>query len=268
VFPGTGGDVQALADRAREHAEATGRPFVTLTYAQSLDGSIAATSQKPLRISGPETMELTHALRAAHDGILVGINTVLSDDPQLTVRHAAGEHPRPVVLDTTLRCPQTARLLTEPGPAPIIATSADADAQKQNVLESAGATVLRLDCDPTGGICLDALLDALHQAGIHSLMVEGGGEVITSFLRRRRVDYLIVTVAPMLVGGVHALRGLAAPDPESFSGDGQPSDAPAAFPQIQNIQYRWVGKDLVLEGRPVWPETPSSTEPNSASEQG
>lgn len=248
------GDVQALEARAREHAETTGRPFVTLTYAQSLDGSISATGREPLQISGPETMELTHALRAAHDAILVGINTVLSDDPQLTVRHVDGEHPRPVVLDTTLRCPPDVRLLTESGPAPIIATSPDADPERQAALENAGATVLRLECEDTGGICLEALLSALDELDLHSLMVEGGGEVITSFLRRRLVDHLIITIAPMLVGGVHAMSGLATPSHETAaSGDGQPSGAPADFPRIENIQYRWVGSDLVLEGRPVWP---------------
>jgi 3,4-dihydroxy 2-butanone 4-phosphate synthase/GTP cyclohydrolase II len=158
------------------------------------------------------------------------------------------------VLDTTLRCPPDARLLTESGPAPIIATSPDADPERQAALENAGATVLRLDCEDTGGICLEALLSALDEHDLHSLMVEGGGEVITSFLRRRLVDHLIITIAPMLVGGVHALSGLATPSPEAAaSGDGQPSNAPADFPRIENIQYRWVGTDLVLEGRPVWP---------------
>lgn len=249
------GDVEALTVRAGEHAEQTGRPFVTLTYAQSLDGSIAARSSEPLQISGLETLELTHALRAAHDGILVGINTVLSDNPQLTVRHADGDHPRPVVLDTNLRCPNTARLLTEEGPAPIIATSRAADPEKQAALESAGATVLRLDCSENGGICIDALLPALFEHGIESLMVEGGGEVITSFLQKRAVDYLIITVAPMLVGGVHALGGRLGSVAEPASGDGQPLSVSQddAFPTIQNLQYRWLGKDLVIEGTPAWP---------------
>jgi len=255
------GDMEALSLRAREHAEATGRPFVTLAYAQSLDGSIAAESGKPLRISGSESIELTHALRAAHDGILVGINTVLSDNPQLTVRHVDGEHPRPIVLDTTLRCPNTARLLTQGGPTPIIATSREADEDKQDALESAGATVLRLDCDARGGICLDALLPALHERGIQSLMVEGGGEVIRTFLQNRAVDYLVITIAPMLVGGVQALGGLASSPREPSFGDGQPADLPdePRFPTIENIQYQWIGKDLVLEGAPHWPEHESSS---------
>lgn len=232
-------DVQAIAERAADHARETGRPFVTLSYAQSLDGSIAARSGEPLRISGPEAMELTHALRSAHDGILVGINTVLSDDPQLTVRHVEGTNPKPIILDTNLRCPVDARLVAGTGPSPIIATSTSAPPDRQTALEQAGATVLRLDCDEEGGICLDTLLQTLPEHGVTSLMVEGGSEVITSFLRRRAVDHLIVTVAPMLVGGTSALHGLASSD----SG---------AFPNVENIQYRWIGKDLVLEGQPRW----------------
>ena len=82
------------------------RPFVTLSYAQSLDGSIATAAGQPLRISSPQSMIMTHALRAAHDAILVGINTVLADDPSLTVRLDEGNNPQPIVLDSQLRMPQ------------------------------------------------------------------------------------------------------------------------------------------------------------------
>ena len=85
------------------------RPRVTLTYAQSLDGSITARSGAPLSLSGAESLHYTHQLRAAHDAILVGIGTVLSDDPRLDVRLVTGPSPRPIVLDSELRCPVTAR---------------------------------------------------------------------------------------------------------------------------------------------------------------
>ena len=87
------------------------RPFVTVSYAQSIDGSIATRRRRPLPISGPGAMRMTHGLRALHDGILVGIETVLADDPQLSVRLVEGPHPQPVVLDTRLRTPLEARLL-------------------------------------------------------------------------------------------------------------------------------------------------------------
>jgi len=275
----------ALARTTFAHEdEAVQRPFVTLTYAQSLDGSISASSEAPLRISGPESMEITHTLRASHDAILVGINTVLSDNPRLTVRHAEGDHPRPVILDTRLRCPETAHIFQNEQVSPIIATSSDANRDRQQVLERAGATVLHLECDEAG-VCLDDLLQALHAEGIESVMVEGGSEVITSFLRQRLVDYLIITIAPMLVGGVSALSGLTTPALQTSNRkdqnkeQGSPStDQPSThastassspFPRLEALTYRWAGRDLILEGRPVWPPAsnhpPSSHPPSSSS---
>src|SRR5512143_3712545 len=99
----------------------TDRPRITLAYAQSLDGSIAARSGGPLALSGTESMHYTHQLRAAHDAILVGIGTVLGDDPRLNVRLTGGPSPRPIVLDSSLRSPLTARCL-EANRRPIVAT--------------------------------------------------------------------------------------------------------------------------------------------------
>src|SRR5512133_2370683 len=98
---------ELLSDAGRE-----GRPLVTLSYAQSLDGSLAAQRGTPLALSGPQSMELTHRLRAAQDAILVGIGTVLSDNPRLTVRLVEGSQPQPVILDSHLRFPLNANLLT------------------------------------------------------------------------------------------------------------------------------------------------------------
>ncbi len=245
-----GGGLARLVERMQDHAQSTGQPFVTLTYAQSLDGSIAATPGQPLAISSDESMTLTHELRAAHDAILVGIGTVLSDDPRLTVRRAEGDHPRPVVLDSRLRLPPDARLLATDAPPPLVATSEDAPAARCRALEAAGAEVVRLPRAETGGLCLDALLDALAERGYGSLMVEGGSEVITSFIREQRADHLILTVAPMLVGGVPALGSLR----PAGSGDGAPDDptAPVGFPRLRHVAYRWIGDDLVLEGDPFW----------------
>lgn len=239
-----GTDVQALHQRATNHFQRTGHPFVTLTYAQSLDGSIAAPDGSPMAISGTESMTFTHRLRAVHDAILVGIGTVLSDDPRLNVRHSTGPHPTPVVLDSQLRFPPDARLLSREGPSPIIATNERAPDDRKRALETAGATVIRLSCDPQG-ICLDPLLDALSDRGIESVMVEGGTEVITNFMQQQRVDHLILTVAPMFVGGKHALESL------DLGSSGQSEHS---FPRLENVRYQWAGDDLVLEGTPVWSE--------------
>jgi 3,4-dihydroxy 2-butanone 4-phosphate synthase/GTP cyclohydrolase II len=237
-----GSDVDALRQRAQDHFQRRRRPFVTLTYAQSLDGSIATEDRRPLPISGEQSMNYTHQLRALHDAILVGIGTVLSDNPRLNVRHTAGDHPVPVVLDTQLRFPLDARLLSRPGPAPIVATNQSAAEDRKARLEEEGVTVIRLSCDDDG-ICLEPLLDALADRNLRSLMVEGGSTVITSFLRQRLVDHLILTIAPTLIGGHGALQSLR---PEG--------DTDAGYPSLSNVQYRWLGEDLVLEGTPTWPD--------------
>lgn len=214
------------------------RPFVTLTYAQSIDGCIAAERDRPLAISCPQSRAFTHELRAVHDAILVGIGTVLADDPRLTVRLVDARDPRPVVLDSHLRFPLDARLLS--GPGPWIVTSEDADPGRQVALEAAGAEILRLPVDDDGHIRIDHLLPALAARGIRSLMVEGGASVISSFLAARRVDHLVLTVAPMLVGGVPAISRL-----------GVNGDRPA-LPRLRAARYRRLGDDLILWGAPVW----------------
>ena len=231
-----GNDLQVLRERAAEHHEQTGRPFVTLSYAQSLDGSIAAAPKTPLSISNDDALTFTHRLRAAHDAILVGIGTVLADDPQLTVRRVTGAHPRPIVLDTQLRFPADAQLLQTEAPSPILATNDAATDERKQHLEAAGAEIMRLPC-AEDGVDLHALLDQLGAQGIQSIMVEGGAEIITSFLRERVVQHVVVTLAPMFVGGVPSLNA-------PLSGVDDASD----FPQLRNISYQWAGQNLILHG--------------------
>ena len=112
----------ASAHALREVHEQGNEPehaFVTLTWAQSVDGSMAFERGRPLLLSGKESMALTHSLRAQHQGILVGVSTVLADDPSLTVRLVQGDNPRPIVLDSQLRCPLDRKIL-QSGRAPII----------------------------------------------------------------------------------------------------------------------------------------------------
>jgi GTP cyclohydrolase II len=149
-------EVRSALEAAPEHCRRTGRPFLTLSYAQSLDGSIADRPGRPLALSGSQSMALTHGLRAAHEAILVGIGTVLADNPRLNVRLVAGKDPQPVVVDSRLRFPPYANLLKN-GRTPWIATCEDADWERQESLEGAGAKVLRL-AGNNGWVDLDGLL--------------------------------------------------------------------------------------------------------------
>ena len=239
---------ETIRQRAEAHFATTGRPFVTLSYAQSLDGSIAAVPGERFALSGRESLVMTHEMRAMHDAILVGIGTVLADDPRLTVRHVEGTHPRPVVLDSGLRMPAAAELLSRPGPAPIIATGDVADAATQEALEAAGATLLRLPVDEEGYVRLEALLHQLGQMGHRSVMVEGGAEVITSFLSRRLVDHMVITLANRLIGGLPAVQSL-----NGTGGAGRK----IVYPRLRNLRYRWLNEDLVLRGDPEWGEQKS-----------
>jgi 3,4-dihydroxy 2-butanone 4-phosphate synthase/GTP cyclohydrolase II len=212
--------------------------LVTLSYAQSLDGSIAARPGRPLPLSGAESLALTHYLRAAHDAILVGIGTVLADNPRLNVRLVQGKNPQPIVVDSRLRFPPYAQLLRH-GRPPWIATSQEADPERQAALETLGAIIIRLPCGANGWVNLEALLECLAARGVNSLMVEGGAEIITSFLAPRLADQMVLTIAPRLVGGLRVVD-----NPGQRNGN--------CFPRLRHLIYQQLGEDLVLWGQPYW----------------
>ena len=220
----------------------TVRPFVTLSYAQSLDGCAAGVEDRPLAISGGAARCFTHRLRGAHDGILVGIGTVLSDDPSLTVREAEGHHPQPIVVDSRLRFPIDAKLLSHPDRNVWIATTHRADPQRVRRLESLGAEVLIVPADSADRVDLAALMAQLRQRGVCNLMIEGGGRILTQVVNRQLFDLLVLTVAPMMVGGVPAFaprQGLLRHQ----------------HTRIAQPHYLPVGDDLVVWGRPQRADT-------------
>lgn len=210
------------------------RPTVTVSYAQSLDGSIAAPGGSRLILSGPGSMRMTHRLRGAHDAIMVGIGTVLTDDPQLTVRQVQGKNPRPFVVDTHLRTPPNARVLRAGRPAVIVAAEG-ADGRAHDSLVAAGAQVLVLPTTPDGLIHLPELVTMLESLHVRRLMVEGGAKLITSFLNARLVDRMVITVCPCLVGGLHATEPLR----RSPSGE---------FPRLNRPHSTVIGDDMVIWG--------------------
>lgn len=199
--------------RRIDASQARQRPFVTLTYAQSLDGSISAVRGQPLRLSGEASMTMTHQLRAMHDGIMVGVATMIADNPSLTVRLVPGDHPRPLILDSTLRTPLRCKLLTSDSCVkPIILTTnttLESAVERRDALLAAGAEIIGCAATPDGHVHLGDALRRLPDS-CRSVMVEGGAAVISSLLSAAAcaqgawVDYLLLTIAPVIVGG---LRG-------------------------------------------------------------
>jgi GTP cyclohydrolase II len=186
------------------------RPYVVLKYAQTMDGRIATRTGDSKWISGEPERRASHALRAACDAVLVGIGTVIADDPQLTVRLVPGASPLRVVLDTTLRVPGGAQILAANAPTLVITSERSSTARRDD-LRRHGVGVQVVAAEPPWGVDLAAALAALRAAGVRSLLVEGGAAVITSFLRHRLADRVVVGIAPTILGaGTDAVGDLDA----------------------------------------------------------
>jgi GTP cyclohydrolase II len=197
-------DATALLGPVQPHHD---RPFVVLKYAQTLDGRIATATGDARWISGEAERRMSHALRAACDSVLVGIGTVLQDDPELTVRMVAGASPRRVVLDTSLRLPMTAKLL-DPKAATTVITTDRSDPLRRALLRQQGVRV-DVVAQEAGKVDLRAALASLRASGCESVLVEGGAGIITAFLAAGLVDRIIVAVAPIVIGaGTEAVEQL------------------------------------------------------------
>ncbi|TFK41816.1 dihydrofolate reductase-like domain-containing protein [Crucibulum laeve] len=213
-YPSTASDSDVDSSRTR--------PFVTLTFAQSIDAKIAGENSTQLILSGKESMLMTHWMRTMHDAILIGIGTALNDDPQLNTRYLPPRSPaqpryhlpRPVILDTDLRLPTTCKLLKNyqngTGRRPWLICFGHGLQfdiveweRRYDALEKAGAKIITLQVyTPQSKLPLEKILQALHTAGIRSVMIEGGARVIGSFFKQTPpvVDNIVVTVAPIFVG--------------------------------------------------------------------
>ncbi|MEK6207795.1 MAG: GTP cyclohydrolase II [Chloroflexota bacterium] len=195
------------------HVDATtipaDRPLVTVHYAQTIDGRIASRTGDSRWVSGEGSLRLAHELRAAHDAVLVGIGTVLTDDPKLTVRLVPGESPVRVVVDSRLRIPLDANVLDTSVARTIVATAPVASEERAAAIRARGADVLRVNADADGHVDLRDLLARLRADGIRSLLIEGGRGMITAALRERVVDRLTVCIAPKVIGeGIAAVGDL------------------------------------------------------------
>ncbi len=215
----------------------TGLPFVTAKFAASLDGRIATAGGESRWITSEASRAVAHRLRHINDAVLVGVNTVIVDDPELTARIAGGRSPLRVVVDSTLRIPEGARVLRPGTGATLVATTARADPARMERLIASGVDVEVVEA-ATPGIDLGAAMAMLGTRGILSVLVEGGAAVFGSAFDGGIVDKVVAMLAPRIIGGVGA--------PGAVGGTGAPSLA--ASPLLRDVTMDRAGPDLVVTG--------------------
>lgn len=233
-----------LEDEAQQLNEAfikfikTGEPFVTAKIAMSLDGKIATRTGESKWITGIKAREYVQKLRSEVDAILVGVNTIIEDDPELKIRNEI-KSPIRVILDSQARIPLKARVLAGK-PKTMIATTKYATISKINELKKTGAEVL-ITGDKGGRIDLKELMKKLGKLGVISLLLEGGGEVLSSALSARIVDKALFFIAPKIIGGRDA--------PTAVGGEGIRSISEAV--PLKRVKVRRFGEDMLIEGYPM-----------------
>lgn len=205
---------------------------VTLKLATSLDGRIATAAGESRWITGPQAREAVHRLRAEHDAVLVGVETALADDPELTVRleDYTGPQPARVVLDSRQRLAETCRLAASAREIPTYVVSVE---PPQARLTAAGVRVVEVEATEGGRADLESVVAALAALGLRRLFVEGGGQVAASFLRCGLVDRLEWFRAPVVIGG----EGRPAVGALALS-------ALAEAPRFARLDVRSVGDDV------------------------
>jgi diaminohydroxyphosphoribosylaminopyrimidine deaminase/5-amino-6-(5-phosphoribosylamino)uracil reductase len=214
------------------------KPFITLKLAQTLDGKIATQNGQSRWITGETARRRVHQFRREHDAILLGVNTVIEDDPALTVRMVRGRNPKRIVLDSRLRMPFDAHVLQTTDPEnTIIVTTKMASKIRIEKLRERNHVVWILENDHSDRIALPALWKKIAGEGICSVFIEGGGEVATSVIKSGEVDRIILFFAPKLFGsGITGINDLNVSSPEKAI-------------TFRQSQWRKVGNDMMFEGR-------------------
>lgn len=233
------GDEAERQNRAFVTAMRLGRPHVTLKAAMTLDGRIADLHGESKWITGSAARATAQRLRSESDAILVGVETVLRDDPALTVRldRPWPREPYRVVLDTRARTPADARLITAgtPGRALVI-TGEDASPGRVAALTAAGASVVPVAVRD-GRVDVRAALSALAAREVRGVLVEGGGDIHGAFLDAGLIDRVAIFIAPRLLGGRGATSVVA--------GAGTPLKI---APRVTSLEVTRIGDDLLIEG--------------------
>ncbi|MBR2773532.1 MAG: bifunctional diaminohydroxyphosphoribosylaminopyrimidine deaminase/5-amino-6-(5-phosphoribosylamino)uracil reductase RibD [Selenomonadaceae bacterium] len=211
-------------------------PFVTMKFACTLDGKIATVAGESQWISSEESRRFTHHLRDINDAILVGVGTVLADNPSLTTRLVEGKNPVRVIVDSNARTPLESKVVADKSARTIVAVTANAPPDKVRALKLRGVEVI------TAGnferVDLTALMHALAEREITSVLVEGGGTIHFSMLRARLVDKVLAFIAPKLIGGSRALSAVGG---EGFA---KLSDAV----ELNDITTTTLGADILISG--------------------
>ena len=220
----------------------TQKPFVSLKAAASLDGKVATRSGDSRWISSEASRNYVHRLRRAMDAVMVGIGTVLKDDPLLTARlpeETCLHHPLRVIVDSRLRIPFHSQLIRTAGQYPtLVATTRAASSLRVQRLARAKVEVLVVESDGQGQVSLKALMEELARRGLMSVLLEGGPTLNASALRERLVDHLFFFFAPKLIGGQRA--------PAIIGGEGALRVKEAE--RVRILKIRRIGEDVLIEG--------------------
>lgn len=214
-------------------------PFVTLKTASTLDGKIATEQGDSKWVTGSVAREQTHTLRHQHAAIMVGIGTALADDPQLTTRAAVPAiHPVRIVVDSKLRLPLEARVVSDKTAPTIVLTTEGADAEKRRLLQEAGVEVIA--CGDGLAVDMRAALEELGRREICSILLEGGGKLSGTMLDQGLIDKVVLYYATKFVGGASAPQNIALP------GRAYMSEAI----QLERVQVEMAGDDICVTGYP------------------
>ncbi len=239
------GVLQAECQKLNEvffHYIQTKRPFVVMKYAMTLDGKIAAYTGKSQWITGETARQYVQTQRARYTGIMVGVGTVLADDPLLTCRLPGAKSPVRIVCDTHLRTPPDSRLVKTAKQFPTILATCCREPARQQPYQAAGCEILRVP-EQSGRLDLAALMEILGQKGIDSILLEGGGTLHWAALQSGIVQKVQAYIAPRLLGGQNAKT------PIEGQGVPYPNDAFT----VKNINLISLGEDFLLEGEVVYP---------------
>lgn len=215
------------------------RPFVTLKAASTLDGKIATHALDSKWITSEEARYDVHKLRSENQAILVGVGTVIEDDPELTARIPNGRNPLRIVLDSSLRIPLDAKLVTDSLAETWIFTAKQVDGNKKAVLEERGIRIFETSGETR--VDLPDVLRTLGEQSVSSLFIEGGGTVNASFLENGFIDKVVLYFAPKLIGGKNA--------PTFLEGNG--FDLMKDAIDLEEGDFTKVGKDFKFTAYPV-----------------